>query len=73
MPSTHDIAARLEQACPSESRDLALVSGFLIGIDVVVLEQCDLLVTLVVGGERTVLVICKDDLVDRGLHYALQQ
>ena len=28
----------------------------------------DLLVTLAVGGERTVLVICNDDLVDRGRH-----
>jgi len=39
MPSTHDIAARIEQACPSESRDLAPVSGFLIGRDAAALEQ----------------------------------
>ena len=46
MLSTHHIAARIEHACPSESRDLAPVSGFLIGIDAAVLEQGDLLVTL---------------------------
>jgi hypothetical protein len=38
MASTHDIAARIEHY-PSESRDLAPVSGFLIGMDAAALEQ----------------------------------